>query len=97
MSLKNTLNWEIRISDTAKKELKRLEKQIQLRILEYITQRLEKSPYDYGKPLRGKFKGLRRYRVGDYRIICFIDDRSLSILLLTIGHRKNVYRLPIGG
>jgi mRNA interferase RelE/StbE len=42
--------------------------------------------------MKGNFAGLCRYRVGDYRIICRIEDDILTVLVLKIGHRKNIYR-----
>ncbi|MEF9988396.1 MAG: type II toxin-antitoxin system RelE/ParE family toxin, partial [Christensenella sp.] len=50
------------------------------------------NPRLYGKALQGKYKTLWRYRVGDYRIIVNIEDEKLVILLLEIGHRKEIYK-----
>ena len=66
-----------------------------MRILKsWITQNLIEceNPRLHGKALQGKYKSLWRYRVGDYRIIANIEDEKLIILLLEIGHRKEIYK-----
>jgi mRNA interferase RelE/StbE len=50
------------------------------------------DPRDLGTALTGDFKGCWRYRVGDYRIICSLEDQELIVLVLEIGHRREVYR-----
>ncbi|MBE3061911.1 MAG: type II toxin-antitoxin system RelE/ParE family toxin, partial [Cutibacterium acnes] len=45
-----------------------------------------------GKPLTGDLSGLWRYRIGDYRLICTLNDDRLIILALSIGHRRDIYR-----
>lgn len=49
-------------------------------------------PRLYGKVLKGNFEGQWRYRIGDYRLICLIEDEKLVITALSVGHRKEVYR-----
>ena len=49
------------------------------------------TPRRFGKPLRAELAGLWRYRVGDYRLLCQIKDKILLVLLISVGHRKNVY------
>ena len=56
---------------------------------------LSKDPLSLGKPLKGIFKGLYRYRYGSYRIIYAIDRGSVVILILRIADRKDVYETPI--
>ena len=48
-------------------------------------------PRHFGEPLRGNLAGLWRYRVGDYRIICEIQEEQLVVLALAVGHRRDVY------
>lgn len=50
------------------------------------------NPRVKGKALTGNLAGLWRYRVGDYRIVCRLDDAELMVLVLRIGHRSSVYR-----
>lgn len=87
--------WAVRLADTAKKQLAKLAKknpQQAQRIVDYLMflQTLE-NPRDRGKGLVGDLSGMWRYRVGDYRIICHIDNGELLITALEIGHRREVY------
>jgi len=85
------LAWTISWRDTAKKELSRLDKSVQKRIAAYLKERVALDPKSFGKPLRSNLKGLWRYRVDDYRILCRIEDAQLVVLVITVGHRKDVY------
>lgn len=89
------MNWNVRLSNTAEKQLKKLNQSVQDRIIHYLDQRIEgcKNPRHFGEPLKGNKSGLWRYRVGDYRIICTIMEEELVVLALTIGHRKEIYTL----
>lgn len=86
--------WTINFADTAERQLKKLDKQIARRIVDYLDERIAGSanPRDTGKALSGPFGGLWRYRVGDYRIICDIQDENLRVLVLQLGSRREVYR-----
>jgi mRNA interferase RelE/StbE len=87
------LVWTINYTDTAKGQLSKLDKQAALRILDYMDKRIsgQDNPRTCGKALTGSLGGLWRFRVGDYRIICDIQDGSVVILVLKIGHRSKVY------
>jgi mRNA interferase RelE/StbE len=87
------LVWNVDFLDTAKRELKKLDKRWQLAILDYLEDEIAEleNPRSRGKALVGDKRGLWRYRVGDYRIICDIRDSELLIVAVTIGHRKSVY------
>jgi mRNA interferase RelE/StbE len=87
------LVWTVKYTDTAKKELHKLDKQIARRILDYMDERVAtlEDPRSSGKMLTGPLGGLWRYRVGDYRVICDIQDRIVCVLVLRIGHRGKVY------
>lgn len=50
------------------------------------------NPRDIGDPLKGELAGLWRYRVGDYRLICDIQDERVTVLVVRIGHRRQIYR-----
>ena len=84
---------KVEYSDEAKKQIKKLDKQIQKRIIDYLDNisTLE-NPRSKGKGLTSNFVGLWRYRVGDYRVICRIVDSELVIIALAIGHRREVYK-----
>ena len=82
----------IEYTETARKQLKKLNKTMQKRILDYMDEvgQLE-NPRSRGKALVENMRGLWRYRVGDYRVICEIQDSKIIISVLKIGHRKNIY------
>lgn len=86
--------WTIDITDTAKKQLAKLDKKEARRITRFLKERLSvlDDPRDTGKMLKGPLGGLWRYRVGDYRIICDIQDDVLCVLVLKVGKRSEVYR-----
>ncbi len=85
--------WEIRFSDEALKELKKLDRYTVKLIDSWIRKHLEfaDDPRVTGKPLKANQAGKWRYRIGDYRMLCKIDDGILLILVIKIGHRKDVY------
>jgi mRNA interferase RelE/StbE len=89
------LAWTISYTDTALKQLRKLDRQAARRILDFMDDRIAaaENPRDLGKALTGPTMGtFWRYRVGDYRIICDIRDGKLCVLVLAIGHRREVYR-----
>jgi len=87
------LAWTIEIDSAAIKDLKKLAKTEQKKLLNAIHRLAAlPTPRSYGKPLKGQFGGLWRYRMGNYRIICKIEDSILLILVIAIGHRKNIYK-----
>lgn len=88
------MTWTVKISDFTEKQVKKLDPPIQKRILDYLYERLEgcKNPRHFGEALKGDKTGLWRYRVGDYRIICDIQEEVLTILALAIGHRHKIYK-----
>ena len=86
--------WRVEFDSQAEKELDRLDPQQAKRILKYLFDRIatDEDPRRFGDPLRSNLAGLWRYRVGNYRIICDIQDNILLVLALRIGHRREVYR-----
>ena len=87
--------WKIELSELAERELNKLDPQHSQRILKFLLQRVAKleDPRSIGKALQGsRFGELWRYRVGDFRIICKMEDDKLVVLVVGIGHRKGVYR-----
>jgi len=85
--------WIVEVKGKAAKTLTQIDKPIRNRIIDYLKQ-LEAvdNPRIQGKALTGKYSGLWRYRVGDYRLICQIKDKEIIILVLDIDHRKDIYR-----
>jgi mRNA interferase RelE/StbE len=86
--------WTLEYSRTARKFIEKLDPQTQRRIHGLMEGRVAflDNPRDAGKPLKGPLATFWVYRVGDYRIICDMQDDKLVILVVTIGHRGDVYR-----
>jgi mRNA interferase RelE/StbE len=87
--------WTIEYDFAARKNVEKLDRQTRDRIRAFIHQRLAalEDPRSIGKALKGsKLGNFWRYRSGDYRIICDLQDRRLVILAIEIGHRREVYR-----
>lgn len=83
----------VEYSQTAAKQFLRLEKSAQRQISKYIDEVSKMSePRARGKALKGNFSTLWRYRTGDWRIICDIQDEILLVTVLKIGNRKDVYK-----
>jgi mRNA interferase RelE/StbE len=88
--------WQIEFTPKARRALDRLDRQIARRILKFLSQRLAASadPRTLGQALRGDELGdFWKYRVGDYRIIADVVDRKVTIYVVNIGHRSEIYRL----
>ena len=85
--------WKIKFNKKSEKELSKLDKHAQIQILNFLL-KLENSsnPRVLGRALKGELGLFWRYRVGDYRVICQIEDNEISILVLALGHRKEIYR-----
>lgn len=79
-------------SDKALKQLKRLDKSVSGRIVDYMDEVAKLSnPRVRGKALVGNMLGVWRYRVGAYRVLCRIRDEQLIIVVVDIGHRREIY------
>jgi mRNA interferase RelE/StbE len=86
------VTWSVEVDKKAIKELTKLDKPIQTRIINELTRiSLSDNPKQFGKGLTANLIGLWRFRVGDYRIICEITDSKLKILVVRIAHRRNAY------
>jgi mRNA interferase RelE/StbE len=85
------LVYKVLIKKSALKDLQAVPKPDQKRLLDAIEGSLSKNPHQ-GKALSGEFKGLYRWRSGKFRIVYEIQQEVLVVLVLRIGHRKDVYR-----
>ena len=93
------MTWKVEWDDRARRELRRLDGSVQRQILRYLRERIatdqdprrEASPEPSSRALTGDLLGLWRYRVGDYRLICKIEADRLVVLVLAVGHRREVY------
>jgi mRNA interferase RelE/StbE len=87
--------WSVELSESANRELGKLDPQHKKRILKFLQERVAKlnDPRSIGKALHGSRLGeFWKYRVGDYRLIAKIEDDRLIVLVLRVGHRKEIYR-----
>ena len=89
------MTWTVELETAAEKELDKLDPQEAKRILRFLFERVThlENPRSIGEALQGsKFKNLWKYRVGDYRLICSLEDNVARILVVKIGDRKEIYR-----
>ena len=87
--------WIIKYTESSSKQLKKLDKQTALRVLDYMDERVAvlADPRSLGKSLKGPKMGeYWRYRVGDIRLICNILDGQMTVLVIEIGNRREIYR-----
>jgi mRNA interferase RelE/StbE len=86
------LSYKVTWHEDALEDLKGLDKSRAREIVGKVDDYLAKDPLAVGKPLKGIFLGFFRYRCGNYRVIYSIDRKEELLSVLTVGHRKNVYR-----
>lgn len=88
------MTWHVSTTYRFDKEFKKLDRYTQRMIKAWILKNLEgvSDPRIHGKALTGDLRGLWRYRIGDYRLICRLEDDQLVILALSVGHRHEIYR-----
>lgn len=86
------MKWQVFFDPAAEKQFSKLGKPAQRDIEKYIAKNLESAedPRRFGKPYLS-IKGAWRYRVGDYRLVCQIQNEKLIVLVLKVGHRRDVY------
>ena len=87
--------WTVELAESANRTLTKLDPQHRTRILQFLKQRVARldDPRSIGKALHGSRLGeFWKYRVGDYRLICKLEDHRLVVLVLRVGHRRYVYR-----
>lgn len=83
------MNWTIRFTPSAAKAIRKLDPEIRRRVrraLELLTEEPER-----GKPLQLTLKGLRSWRTGDFRIVYRIVERRIEVIVIAVGHRRDVY------
>ena len=86
--------WQIEFTPEAEKQLSKIDRQSAKRIINFLSERIApvEDPRTVGKALKGVLREFWRYRVGNYRIICKIEDDRLLILMVRVAHRSDVYR-----
>jgi mRNA interferase RelE/StbE len=89
------MKYKLDFSKKAEKQLEKLDRYAQEQISAYIKRYFidnQIDPRSHGKPLTGKFKSSWRYEIGKYRLICDIKDNICKVLVVKVGHRREVYR-----
>lgn len=88
------MKYSVETTERFDKEFKKLDKYTQRMIKAWIDKNLNEceNPRQHGKGLTANSSGQWRYRIGDYRLICQIEDTALVILALSVGHRREVYK-----
>jgi mRNA interferase RelE/StbE len=86
--------WRLEFHPDAAKELKKLDRGIAARVVEVLETRIAPldDPRTLGAPLKGEHGGYWRWRIGDYRVVARIEDERITILVVRIAHRREVYR-----
>lgn len=91
------MTYSLVITADVKKKIKKMDKHLGLMLARNMKSKLDdiEDPRSIGKALQGEYKGLWRYRIGSYRVICEIRDYELIVLAIDVGHRKDIYRIMI--
>lgn len=86
--------YKVEFSEEAANYLRKMDKSVRTTLFKWINKNLVncENPRIHGKALVGNKKGIWRYRVGNYRILCDIKDDVLTILVLEVGHRSKIYK-----
>ena len=85
--------WRIEFDPAARRELEKLDKSVSARILKFLHVRVANldDPRKIGERLKGPLREFWKYRIGDYRLICSLKDDRLVVIVLHVGHRREVY------
>ena len=88
------MKWKLEYSKKAKKQLFKLDNNAKNIIALWLDKNINDcdNPRKFGKALKGNFTGQWRYTIGDYRVLCYINDKKLIVLAVTIGHRSKIYK-----
>ena len=86
--------WQIEFTPEAEKQLAKIDRQSAKRITNFLRERIAaaENPRSLGKALKEVLREFWRYRIGDYRIMCRIEDDRLLVLVVRVAHRREVYR-----
>lgn len=87
------MGYKLILLPDAEKQLRRLERIIAKRILKKLTRTMQQqNPLRYAKPLKDSAIGDLRFRIGDYRAVALVDQKKSLILIVAIGHRRDIYQ-----
>lgn len=86
--------WIVEFHPDAAKELKKLDRPVAARIVKTLETRIAvlDNPRSLGAPLKGEHERYWRWRIGDYRVVARIEDERITILVVRVAHRREVYR-----
>ena len=86
--------WTIEFLPDAAKELRKLDRQVAARIVRTLEERIAPldDPRQIGSALVGEHAGYWRWRIGDYRVVARIEDERITVLVVRVAHRREVYR-----
>lgn len=89
------MGWRVEFTDKARRQLRKLHPDVQARILRFLRERVASvdDPRFLSTKLAGELSGFCRFRIGDYRLICQLDEGALTVLVVGLGHRRMVYQL----
>ncbi|MDD5058432.1 MAG: type II toxin-antitoxin system RelE/ParE family toxin [Sideroxydans sp.] len=86
------MGYKVKIKESAKKELAKLDRQVQRRLIAFMLEiEASDNPRISGIAMQGNMRAWR-YRVGDYRMIAEIQDSIITIEIIKVGHRRDIYR-----
>lgn len=89
------MKYAVEFTERALKDIKKLDKHVASLILGWVRKNLEgcENPRAHGKGLSANRSGQWRYRVGDYRLLALIEDDKIKIVIINVGHRRDIYEL----
>lgn len=87
------MSWDYSFTEKALKQLRKLGAEPSRRIVSFLKERVagDEDPRRFGKELKGELGEFWRYRVDDYRILCRIEGDRMLVLVVKVGHRREVY------
>lgn len=90
------MTYNIIFTEKAKKEFKKLDKPIKQQIEKFLDKLVNRDdPYTLGSPLEENLSSFWKFRVGDYRLIAEIQDDLFVVLMLAVGHRRDIYKKSV--
>ena len=89
------MTWIVEFENSARKEFKKLDFQAQKKILRFLRERIttDEDLRRFGEQLKGNWTSFWKYRIGDYRVICDIQDERLLVLVVRVRHRSKAYQI----
>ena len=86
------MNYKVKWNEKVVDDLKKIDKKQAGKIIDKIKNYLIKEPGSLGKPLKGMFKGMYRFRIGDFRVIYTINEKEKELKVMVIDHRNKIYK-----